>query len=95
MLTIKTNNVPRKLRYGYEMPAKFRADFDYIAPEDFEFHDFVEYKGQWYDFAESLAVPANTEEFKGWHSYMPDSFFSGLIFKLVDTETVIVGQYYQ
>ena len=38
--TIKTNNVPRLLKYGYEMPDKFKSDFDYISEEEFPLHDF-------------------------------------------------------
>lgn len=91
-MKIITNNVPRKLKYGYEMPQKLRLDFDYIDPEEFDLHDFVLYRGMWFDFAETVVVPSS-EEFANWHSCVSMSYFHGYLFKLVDTETVICGMY--
>lgn len=92
-MEIRTNNVPRLLKYGYEMPKKFKADFDYIAEEDFDYHSFFVYKGQWYDLGEFMLVE-NNEDLKGWNGYRSDSYFSGILVKLVDDDSLIVGQYF-
>ena len=92
-LTIVTNNKPRAMLYGYELPKSVRADFYYLDDDEYEFHDFIVYKDRYYDFDESVVVSDPVMVAAGWHSYIPDSYFSGVCFKLVDTETVIVGRY--
>ena len=91
-LTIRTNNVPRLLKYGYEMPEKLRSDFDYIDAEEFATHNFFVFKGQWYDIGEFMCC--DSDHFKGWHGYTPDSFFSGVLVKYVGDDRVVVGQYF-
>ena len=95
-MKIITNNVPRFIKYGYEMPEKFRSDFDYILPEEFDNHDFVEYKGNWYDLSEFLSTRESSGDFAQWHGYAPDSYFSGILVKQIapDFEAVIIGRYY-
>ena len=92
-LTIVTNNKPRTMLYGYELPKSVRNDFDYLDDDEYVFHDFVEYKGRYYDFDESIVVIDPVMKAAGWHSYIADSYFSGACFKLVGTKTVIVGHY--
>lgn len=92
-MKIVTNNVPRTMKYGYEMPEKFRADFDYIDADDFDLHGFIVYKGQWYDSDEFMRVE-NNSELIGWDGYTSDSYFSGVLIRLVDSDHVIIGRYY-
>lgn len=93
-MEIITNNVPRNLRYGYEMPQNLRADFDYIEPAEFDTHDFVEYRGQWYDLGEFMRVE-NNSALAGWHGYASDTYFSGVIIKYsADCDKVICGRYF-
>jgi hypothetical protein len=33
-------------------------------------------------------------QFAGWHGIVSDSYFSGVLFKLCDDDTVIVGRYF-
>lgn len=87
-MKIITNNIPRNLKYGYEMPEKLRSDFDYL--DDLVSHEFFVYRGQWYDICEFMRV---SEELKPWHGYAADSYFSGTLIKLVDDQ-IIVGRYY-
>lgn len=87
-MKIITNNIPRNLKYGYEMPEKLRSDFDYL--DDLDSSEFFVYRGQWYDIGEFMRVP---EELKPWHGYAADSYFSGTLIKLVDDQ-IIVGRYY-
>lgn len=92
-LTIRTNNIPRMLKYGYEIPDKIKSDFDYIPEDDFPLHDFFVYKGQWYDLGEFLRIPDNSD-FAGWDGYSANSYFSGILVKIVDDDSIIVGQYF-
>jgi len=92
-MKIITNNVPRKLVYGYELPKHVRDDFDYLSDDDFEFRDFVKYKNQYFDLCETMVTPKDSP-LEQWHSYTSDSYFSGHVFKIVDQDTVIVGHYY-
>lgn len=94
VMTIVTNNKPRAMLYGHELPESVRACFDYLDNDEYAFHDFVEYKGRYYDFDESIVVSDPVMKAAGWHSYISDSYFSGVCFKLVDTDTVVVGRYY-
>lgn len=92
IMEIRTNNVPRLLKYGYEMPENLRTEFDYIEEEDFATHDFFIFKGQWYDLAEFMRC--DSEHFKGWDGYASDSYFSGVLVRILDDERVVVGQYF-
>lgn len=96
-VTIKTNNVPRQLIFGYELSEKEKADFDYI--EDIEAHDFLKYKGEIYDPSDFMYINPSKEclpkGFEKWDGYVSDSFFSGILIKYCnDFESVIVATYY-
>jgi hypothetical protein len=100
-VTIKTNNIPRQLKYGYDMPEKYKADFDYIDAEEFDSHNFVEYKGVWYDLGEFTRISheywgvSGIEKIKEWHGISYDSAFSGVLIKLCkDSDYVIMASYY-
>lgn len=92
-MEIRTNNIPRLLKYGYEMPEKFKAEFDYIEKEEFDYHDFFTYKCQWYNLDDFMLV-SDVPEFKGWYAYRPDYWFSGILVKFVDDVSIVVGQYF-
>ena len=91
-LTIITNNVPRNIIYGYELPESVRPDFDYIDAEAVGGHSFVQYKGCYYDLNEFMR--AEDEELNAWHGVTGQSYFSGVLIKLVNDEQVIMGRYY-
>ena len=91
-IKIMTNNKPRQLIYGYELTDKQKQDFDYI--EDIDSHDFVKYKNNIYDLSEFMRVE-NNSSLKGWEGYSSDSYFSGTLVKYIDSDTVIMGWYYQ
>lgn len=97
-LTVKTNNVPRKPIYGWDLSEKEAKEFDYLDAEDFPSHSFMRYKGWVYDLNEFMRVDPGTEGdrgLKGWHGYISDSYFSGVVIKYVDEycETFIAGTY--
>ena len=89
-MKIITNNQPRLLLYGYELTEKQRQDFDYL--EDIDGNNFVKYKGNIYDVSEFMSTH-NMDSLKGWDGYSSDSFFSGVLIKIIDSDTVIMGTY--
>lgn len=93
-LTVKTNNVPRNLIYGYELSEKERKEFDYIAQDDIGTHEFFRYKGEVYDPSDFMRASDMTG-LGGWDGYASDSYFSGIVIKYADEhfETVVVGFY--
>lgn len=92
-MEIRTNNIPRNLKYGYEMPEKFKADFYYIPEDEFNSHTFFEYKKQWYDLSEFVR-PENNSILKDWQGHYSDSAFSGVVVRLINEDRIIVGQFF-
>ena len=92
-MEIVTNNVPRHMIYGCDLPEKVKKDFDWIDPEDFDCADFIQYKGRYYALDEFMRVEDGSP-FAGWGGYCSDSYFSGMLVKIVDDDSVIVGRYY-
>ena len=106
-VVIRTNNVPRDFVDAWELSSKERAEFDYIdwqAIEDGrDSATFFRYKGVLYDLGEFSRLHDNgrvqmargdMSPFASWDGYMSDSFFSGLVIRLVDNgERCIVGRY--
>ena len=91
-MQIKCNNIPRQFIYGYELSSKQRQDFDYIPEDEIMLHEFVKYKGRVYDVSEFLRV--ESKELNGWHGYASDSFFSGVLIRIVGSEHCIMASYY-
>lgn len=91
-MNIITNNQPRHMLTFTELPAKIQAEFDYVG-EIWQHHPrFAKYKGHWYDVFDMLASPPSMP---GWHSYTPETFFSGVLVRVVDGgDSVIMGHYY-
>lgn len=90
-MNIVTNYHKRDLIYGWEL--------DSLEDWQSESDMFFRYRGNLYCLSEFLRYPSMwggklPDEFKGWDSYMSDSFFSGILIKLVDDDQIIVGTYY-
>ena len=94
-MEIITNNRPRPLACLADLPAKVQADFDYVENYDLSYR-FVQYKGCWYDVYDSQSITRELgfDQFKGWHGIVSDSFFSGILFRLVGDDGVVVGRYF-
>ena len=90
-LQIVTNNVPRQMLSGYELTDSEKEDFDYI--DDIDCADFVRFKGRLYDVNDFM-VCRSPEHLPGWDGYHGDSYFSGVLIRLVDSDAVIMGTYY-
>ncbi|QFP93539.1 hypothetical protein [Edwardsiella phage vB_EtaM_ET-ABTNL-9] len=90
-MRIITNNQPRQLIYGYELTDKERQDFDYL--DDIDNHNFVKYRGNIYDVNEFMRVNSD-DSLKGWDGYIGESYFSGVLIKVIDSDTAIMARYY-
>lgn len=100
-MKIKTNNVPRRLVYGYELTKKEAADFDYLSPDELNGSEFVRYKGQVYAMGEfmridkSIAPHPQRDGCENWQGYSSDSFFSGVMVRFLDDgESVVMATYF-
>lgn len=100
-LTITTNGIPRDIIKAYELADNEREQFDYYDWSAIEKGEdsasFFRYKGELYDFGEFMVwnYPFNQLNFKDWHGYQSDTYFSGIVIKYTDDfERVIVGRYY-
>ena len=87
MMKIYTNNHDRHLKYKDEVPQDIIDDYDWLD-EDEAFDGWIHYRDRWYHTSDFMrfgygggTVP---DEFDGWHGYLNDSFFSGVIIKLSD-----------
>jgi hypothetical protein len=97
--TVTTNNQARDILYWYDLSEKEKAEFDYIDGDNREWAEFVKYKGRVYDLNEFIRVEPeklpHSSPLKGWHGYMSDTFFSGVLIKYAsDYEMVILGRFY-
>src|ERR1700746_193707 len=104
-VTIITNNHPRLIMDACELTASEREDFDYLTWSAIEAGEdsasFIRYRGELYDLGDfqyegglmkGSSIPGI---FAGWHGYISDSFFSGILVRMCeDTDYVIVGRYY-
>lgn len=94
-VTIKTNNVPRELLAGYELPTGILAsEFDYVDTDDTYSPRFFQYRGEWYDAYEfeSLSQFPNNNGYPNWHGVQTQSAFSAVLIRLAsDYESVVVG----
>ena len=92
-MTVVTNHVPRPLLDSAELTPSEREKFDYLdwpaLDEGTDSATFFRYRGEVYDLAEFMVGGE-----PGWDGSMADSFFSGLLVKIVDDgESVIVGRW--
>jgi hypothetical protein len=105
-MNIITNNHPRPLACILDLPAKVRADFDYVENYDLSYR-FVQYRGTWYDVYDTqvirtvagapmghAVVVAEDSPLADWDGIVSETFFSGVLFRLVGNDEVIVGRYF-
>ena len=90
-MQIITNNIPRQLIYGYELTDKEKSNFDYL--DDIDSHNFIKYKGFIYDVGEFMST-YNMDSLKDWDGYSSDSYFSGVLIKIIDSDYVLMARYY-
>ncbi len=98
-LFIKTNNHEYELKYFFDMPKKWRKEFDYVEECDYYSPRFFRYKKVWYDSNEFMYIDPlefSDHPFKDWDGYRSDSFFSGVLIRFAkdDYDSVIVATYF-
>lgn len=91
-INIITNNVPRDIIYGFELPKKCRKEFDYMDDETFESESFFKYRNMYYAFSEFQRCSKDLKQ-KGWHGFLSDTYFSGVLIKLLKDQ-VIIGTFF-
>jgi len=92
---IITNNQPRQLLDWVNLTKKEQKEISDLLPSDMlDGNLFFRYKKQVYPLSEILAVGRNPSLAK-WGGYSPDTYFSGIVTKLVpEMDSIIVGRYY-
>lgn len=100
-LTIKTNNQPRELKSIYDFDSadqhRIRSDFDWMNQDELETsYSFFKYRGHIYHLSEFMHLgSAAPSDLRSWDGYSSDSYFSGVVVRMVeDNEAVIVGRYF-
>ena len=87
------NNHNISLVYGWELTEKEAAEFDYLDNIS-EFTGF-RYRGNVYSLDEFMRVEKNAPDWmKEFHGYHSDSFFSGILIKLDDTNESVKAYTY-
>lgn len=107
-MKITTNNATRPIIDAWELTEQEQKEFDYLdweaIKEGRDSASFVRYQDTLYDLGEFSRIiapdarrhhPMECAEpaFQDWQGYMSDSFFSGLLIRYVDDESVIVARY--
>ena len=107
-MKIYCNWQPRELVAITDIPHKHLPQFDYIEPEQELDYRFVFYRGQWHDAhdTQQIVVGPSTSPPMGWamrvhptsklaefHAIISESFFSGVLFKFLPDNKVIVAHY--
>ena len=106
-MRITTNNKPRALLSLSELPTKVADGFDYIQEDDAFCTRFVQYKGHWYDTQDCQGISTRRTNPVGWdcivqegdplacwHAIVSETFFSGVLFRFVGNDDVVVGRYF-
>ena len=92
-LVIKTDNKWRNILHGFELPKKWRKEFNYMSEEDFNNGAFISYGRQIYSFDEFERASGELRA-KGWDGVKHDSFFSGLVMKVSrNEEEYMIGRF--
>jgi hypothetical protein len=91
---IITNKQWRNILDWYELTPKEQAQFEYLDTALKQAcASFGRYKGNVYNLGEFMRCP--TEEFKAWHGYNSDTYFSGVLIRFSrDEDAVMFGRYY-
>lgn len=103
---IITNNHVRELRYFFELTESeqkiVKREFDWIDSSDSVSWDeelFIKYLDVWYCLSDFMNVhntvycPNPPKWLKSWTGYTNDSFFSGVLIKLLDDNYCIMATY--
>ena len=105
------SQVPKKDRKDFDYIHDFQGSGGEVLPDTVWEERLVQYRGVWYDVRDTQRLTASnalarvgfdwhvTEDhpFAKWDAVISDSFFSGVLFRFVETDdgySVICGRYY-
>jgi hypothetical protein len=92
-MEIISNGTPRDMVPFYALPANVQSKVsqNYANADLF---DWVQYKGEWYCMEDFVRVGKDSP-FPEWDGCLSDTYFSGVLVRLVDDgERVIFGRYF-
>ena len=97
-MQITTNHQARDLISAFELNgaqySKLRAEFEWMDDAEFESAMFFNYRGQIYALADFIRTEGDLLA-KGWQGILNQSYFDGLLVKIVDScQSVVVGRYF-
>ena len=85
-MEVITNHHWRPFKYYQDFSEKEQNEiddsYDWMSQEERETADWIEYRNRVYCTQDFMAD--RNDRFPGWHGYLTDSFFSGLLIKLSD-----------
>ena len=91
-MTIVTNNQPRELIAYADLPHQAQRDFYYVDKGDHHDYRFARYRGSYYDIGDMMRAP---ESMPDWDGVEGQSYFNGVLFRLLPNDRVIAGRYYE
>ena len=92
-MQIISNGVARDMVSFYDLPLAVQDQVSQNYENANQF-GWVSYKGDWYCMEDFMRVDKDSP-LVGWDGYLPDTYFSGVVIRLVDDgERVIFGRYY-
>ena len=74
-----TNNEWIPIINWYELTEEEKKEFDYI--DDMDEHAFFRFNGYVYALSEFMSCH-RMSDFNGWHAYLSDSYFSGMVIRI-------------
>lgn len=107
-MKITTNNRPRAMVTWHDIPVKMQEDFDYLDEDARYSERLVKYKGRYIDIFDTQGIRvsgahdnpmgwsmyvAKDDPLSKWRAISSETFFSGVLFRLID-DGVIIGRYY-
>ena len=107
--SLTCNNQPRALLALFELTESERSEFDYVTGDDEYTPRFVRYRGWVYDVHDTQRIESDTGRAHpmGWamrvHPGEPlarfdgvatETYFSGVAFRFVGSDSVLVARFY-
>ena len=97
-LKIRTNNSPRDVLRWWQLTEAEQKEFDYLDTDNKQMEaEFGRYRGIVYDLHDmegGFSHSKMPEQFKGWHNYQSNSYFSGILIRWsADGESVTFATY--
>ena len=84
MTKVYTNHHKKRFMHYSVVDQETLDLYDHLSEED-KTYGWILYKNHWYHVSDFMRIlPSKPDWMHGWHGYNPDSFFSGVVIKLLD-----------